>query len=931
MPWTKPKTEATTHFQYLAAIASAAIAATVLTGWSIGSASLTQVLAGSIAMNPMTAVCILAISLALVLRGPAHSSKVRLIGSLVAFVGITKLLQFAAGQPTGIDQLLFTERLAEMASAAPNRIAPNTALAIAAIGLGLATSRSAHDRVLLFSQGLCVLSAMTAAAALGGYALDEVALYQIHNFIAMAFSTGIALFCLSIAIITTTPNVGLMRVFNDRGPAGTLARIAVPLALLVPIIASILSLGGQRAGYYGTEAAIAIALLANVLVNFVLLGGSTVALFRSDVERQAREASIARSENQYRQAEKAGYLGYWKIELPGRAVQWSDGFTGICAIPQGVVPSVETALAVFHADDAELMRLSLAQAEEFGMDWEFACRVCRPDGSTRFVKSYGVCERDELGRVREVFGVISDVTDLETARRDAEAAKAATASFLANMSHEIRTPMNGMMGFVELLLETELDNGQRRHLGLVQSSANALLKLLNDILDLSKIEAGRLEIAEAPYNVRHGVKECVRLMNPMAEQKGLSLTLTIEKGFPAHLLIDGLRVRQILLNLIGNAVKFTHRGGISVAIATSRGADGKPMMQASVKDTGIGIQLDRRKTIFGAFVQAEVTTTRRFGGSGLGLSISRQLAEMMGGTITVHSIVGKGTTMTLSLPLVESAAPETVDDLEGAPREAIAQVEARQGSILLVEDVDINQELFSQMLTKLGHKFHIASNGAEAVEWSKRLKRDPAAWDMILMDLQMPVMDGLTATREIRAAGGRGATIPIIALTASAFEEERRECEAAGMNDHLAKPVGIEALRRIINRWLEIADTPKPTTEAPVRSAALDQRIKARLHSSAEQLTRIVEEISAASSDQLSASMTEARKIVHILAGTAGMVGEEALGDQAAAAEDKIARWAQRRSTSAMIEARTAIEGLVASLNGDPPQQLHNRRKSDAR
>ena len=925
MPWTEPKPNAIsrpaaiTPFQYLTAIMCAAIATTVLAGWSVGNQRMTQILAGSIAMNPMTAVSILAISAALVLRGPGHAASVRALGGLVALIGIGKLLQLAIGQPSGgIDQLLFSDQLAAMAGATPNRMAPNTAVAITAIGLGLMTSRSLRIPVLLLSQGLCVVSAVTAAAALVGYALDEVALYQIHTYIAMAFSTGIALFSLSITIISTHPHVGLVRIFSDRGPAGTLARIAVPLALLVPVIASVLSLAGQRAGYYGTEAAIAIALLANILVNFILLGGSTVALYRSDVERQQREAAITRSENQYRQAEKAGYLGYWKLELPGRAVQWSDGFTGICAIAPDVAPSLEAALGVYHPDDAELIKTSLGEAEKHGTDWEFACRVSRPDGSTRYVKSYGVCERDAFGRTSEVFGVISDVTDLETARRDAEAAKATTASFLANMSHEIRTPMNGMMGFVELLLDSKLDVGQRRHLGLVQNSANALLKLLNDILDISKIEAGRLEIAAAPYNVRHGLKECVRLMNPIAEQKGLSLTLSLEDGFPAHLLLDGLRMRQILLNLIGNAIKFTHRGSISVVIATAAGRDGQKLMKASVTDTGIGIHPDRRGSIFGAFVQAEVTTTRRFGGSGLGLSISRQLAEMMGGTIEVDSTLGQGTTMMLTLPLVESAAPEFADDHGSPARESgLAVPESREASILLVEDVDINQELFSQMLTKLGHKFHIASNGAEAVEWAKRLDPDPAAWDMILMDLQMPVMDGLTATRAIRAAGGRAASIPIIALTASAFEEERRECEAAGMNDHLAKPVGIEALRRMINRWLGTAEAPAATDQPPVRSASLDRRIKARLSESAERLAAIVEEVSAADGDRLAALMTEARKIVHVLAGTAGMVGEEALGDQASETEDKIMTWTKRPSAPALITARTAIEGLVAALSVD--------------
>jgi CheY-like chemotaxis protein len=257
-------------------------------------------------------------------------------------------------------------------------------------------------------------------------------------------------------------------------------------------------------------------------------------------------------------------------------------------------------------------------------------------------------------------------------------------------------------------------------------------------------------------------------------------------------------------------------------------------------------------------------------------------------------------------------------------------LEFRPASILLVEDIDINQELFTEMLVRLGHKFQIAPDGAVAVEMAKRLRSEPEAWDMILMDLQMPVMDGLSATQAIRAFGGRAATIPIIALTASAFEEERRQCEASGMNDHLAKPVGIESLRRMIDRWqgngpisaaAEEEDEPQP-----VRSASLNQRIKARLESSADRLTDIVEQVLGTKPDEQKVLMVEAGKIAHMLAGTAGMVGQRAAGEIASSAEAKIASCVEAPSPTALMTAITAIESIVAALTGretatiDPPK-----------
>ena len=517
--------------------------------------------------------------------------------------------------------------------------------------------------------------------------------------------------------------------------------------------------------------------------------------------------------------------------------------------------------------------------------------------------------------------VTSDVTDLEVARRGAEAAKATTATFLSNMSHEIRTPMNGIMGIVELLLESDLDDAQRRHLTLVQDSSFALLKLLNDILDISKMEAGRFEIVETRYHIGHSLKQCVRLMSPIAEQKGLALKLSIDENLPSHLMLDGLRMRQIILNLIGNAIKFTHRGVISVVIAKGVDAAGVATVRASVEDSGIGIHPDRVAAIFDTFVQAELSTTRRFGGSGLGLSISRQLAELMNGTIEVDSVLGEGTKMTLVLPLIEaseSAADAAIEVISGSGDETVPRAaDFRPASILLVEDVDINQELFAEMLGRLGHKFQIASDGAQAVELARRLLAEPDAWDMILMDLQMPVMDGLTATQAIRTFGGRAATIPIIALTASAFEQDRRQCEIAGMDDHIAKPVGIDALRRKIERWQAgTAVSTSATAAQPARTESLNQRITARLNTSAERLAEIVREVMRTNPTKQKILLIEAGKISHMLSGTAGMVGLPETGEIAAATEARIASCVEDISAAAVLSAISAIENLVAALTG---------------
>jgi PAS domain S-box-containing protein len=873
-------------------------------------------------------VAVLALSAGLVCRSQRRPLPMRVLAGVAIAIGTVKFVQFLNGIPFGVDQILFGDQLGRVAGAAPNRMAPNTAFALAVLGCGLMWSSSRNARTIMLSQILSVASAAIAAVAVVGYALDVVALYRLHNYIAMALPTATVLIALSLAVFSISPHVALGRIIADRGPAGLLARTALPFAVTVPLVVGMLALAGQRAGIYNADAASALGLMSNVLVNFLLLGGCSVALFASDEERKHREAALKQSESQYREAERVGHVGYWRADLATQAVRWSDGFLSISGLPAQAVPSVDAVIGIFHPDDAPLARDFITRAD--CGNWQFQCRVVRPDGEIRHVRSHGVCVSALDGTPAAILGVLCDITELELARQAAETAKVATASFLANMSHEIRTPMNGVMGFVELLLRGDLEDTQRRHLTLIQDSAQALLKLLNDILDIAKVEAGRLEIAPTPYEIRHGLAQCVRLMSPMAEQKGLALSLDFADDVPPRLLIDGLRVRQIVLNLVGNAVKFTDHGSVEVDVSKAISRGGAPVLKVTVTDTGVGIPAERLASIFDTFVQAEGSTTRRFGGSGLGLTISRSLAEMMGGAVRVQSTVGKGTSMTLVLPWIEVEKRDSdAADAGALPARPDEQAVRPQASILLIEDVDINRELFSEMLTELGHRFDLGEDGVQACELARQLEHDPEKWDLILMDLQMPVMDGLAATRAIRARGGRSATIPIIALTASAFEDEIRDCHAAGMNDHLAKPVGIEQLAKIINRWragLPVAQDSAATPHA--RSGSPARKYEARRGESRDRLARILDDLDSRTPEERASLVREARQIAHFLAGCAGMFGERELGDLASEVEHQLDRAAEQSPGSPAASA--ALESLIAALDAprsqaadEPPRRRH--------
>jgi PAS domain S-box-containing protein len=508
-------------------------------------------------------------------------------------------------------------------------------------------------------------------------------------------------------------------------------------------------------------------------------------IFQASLLDQVRNAVIA--------TDLEGRIIYWNHFSEELYLWKADEVLGK-SIAQTIVP--EGLLSLIKGVIEDIMRYGYRETELI---------VQRKDGSL-FPASYVFnLLKDQLGRSMGFVGVSIDLTerkkveqDLRLAKERAESATKAKSVFLANMSHEIRTPMNAVIGLTGILLNTNIDSEQRDYIETIRSSGDALLAVISDILDFSKIEGGMLDLENEPFDLQQCLDASVNMVSSAVAEKGLKLSSKIDPTVPRRLLGDLTRLKQILVNLLGNAVKFTETGNISVSVS-SLPKDEKYEIMFAVKDTGIGISNDRMSRLFQSFSQVDASTTRKYGGTGLGLAISRNLAELMGGRIWAESESGKGSVFyfTISAKASSDLSPAELQGEFFLPALGQEHVAKKHLCILLAEDNAVNQKVATRMLERLGYRADIAANGKEVLG---ALQSHP--YDVVLMDVQMPEMDGLEATKCIRCMSGRQPYI--IAMTAHAMKGDREECLEAGMNDYVSKPVRIEDLQAAIKRSLPI-------------------------------------------------------------------------------------------------------------------------------
>lgn len=501
-------------------------------------------------------------------------------------------------------------------------------------------------------------------------------------------------------------------------------------------------------------------------------------------------------------------MGTWEYKVASGRLYWCNTLKRMLHMHTDRIITIQEVLSLIKHDETKVQyQRKFEEIIQTGEDWNYELEVLTDMGETKWLESraHPVFENGKcikvVGATRDISERIYTLQSLKEKTEIAEKALAARSEFLANMSHEIRTPIHGVQGMLETLEGTALTSTQNEYVNVAMKSAEALLGIVNDVLDFSKIDSGQITFEESPVNIEEVIQRQVPMFERLAKKKGLQFTVDTNALSNHVFMADSLRLNQILINLINNAIKFTLKGSVEVTTqCTKYGAD-RYRIKLIVTDTGIGISEAQQRVIFTPFLQAEESTQRRFGGTGLGLAIVRKIVSHYGGSISVSSELGAGTRFIVKLTLDSAEGIEPKIKQHNA-RSNLTSAELKNtlsdNKVLVVEDNEINQIVIKEQLKELGLTVEVAENGEVALtKFASALKRK-SPYSIILMDCHMPVMDGITATKRIRDLGHEGRRVPIVALTANAVRGEKDKCLQAGMNDFITKPAGISRLRNCL-------------------------------------------------------------------------------------------------------------------------------------
>jgi PAS domain S-box-containing protein len=800
----------------LAALITAAFAGVDLIAWLARGPVLEALVPSGPVMKANTAIALLAVAGAtIVARRSRGRRRFKLMSAALVAPALglaaANAYEYVSGVSIGIDQLLVRD---VTGSGLPGRMAISTTVllllvSIAILGLdldwrGIRPSEWIVSAVLLLS-----------VVALIGAAFGVGRLSGLAGASQMAASTGIAMILVSIAVIAARPEHAIFRTIAGPDAGARFVRRFGLVGIAVPFLLGALVLAGGRAGAFGADFAISLGTFVGMGMG--LAGVVTAATY----VRRAELAGVGRREAEvFKMIVETANEGIWTTDTMGRTLFMNDRMLEMLGYQASELIG-KRALDLTPADIRELQSARMHD-RLWGRSETYETAFTRKDGSILWALVGATPSLDADGKPSGSLALVSDMTArraveeaLKLAQSQAVEASQMKSAFLANMSHEIRTPMNGVLGMTELLRNTPMTAEQAGYADAISRSGEALMTIINDILDFSKIEAGKLDIEAVDFDPRLVIEEAAEILASRAHQKGLELAVTINPAVPDRLRGDPVRLRQVLLNLISNAVKFTEHGQIFVHAQPSSGAEAKRRISFEVSDTGVGISESTQKRLFESFSQGDSSTTRKFGGTGLGLAISKQLVELMGGQIGVRSEPGNGSTFYFDCLFAEASgtqgSPAEVDRLPAVSNlltpSTIAVLRAGQKPLLLVvDDSPVNQRVAAAMLGKLGYRVDVAVNGIEAV--SATAVRQYAA---VLMDCQLPNMNGYEATAAIRSREGTGPHTPIIAMTASAMKGDLERCIAAGMDAYLSKPVTMKTLGETIAHWIEPSPVPSAT------------------------------------------------------------------------------------------------------------------------